>query len=199
MAGKPYHHGDLRTQLVAAARSLIEAEGPEAVTLARLAAACGVSVAAPYRHFAGKEALLGEVAGEGFAELGRALAAAAGSAGPPSERLVTAGMAYVDYATSHPGLFRLMFSARLRPRQAEHGPAALAVLGELVAPVAVGVPADVAVRAAWALAHGLATLRIGGMLAFTQEDTEQRLREELRSLLTGIDGSAAAGRGRPPA
>lgn len=187
MPRKPYHHPDLKARLVTATRELVEDEGPEAVTLARVARACEVSVAAPYRHFAGKEALLGAVAGVGFAELREALVSgAAGGAGDPGERLVAAGVAYVEYATAHPHLFRLMFSAELRDRQTDVGPAALAALAALVEPLPLRVPADTAVRTTWALAHGFAILRIGGMLTFTREDSERRLREELRTLLTGI-------------
>lgn len=188
MPSKHYHHGDLRNELIESTRTLVEMEGSDGVTLARIAAACGVSVAAPYRHFASKEELLGEVAGRGFAELGEALAAAGRSPGEPRERLLNAGVAYVDYAVAHPNVFRLMFNAAVREPQSQIGPAALAQLVSLVEPVVSGVPTETAVRATWALAHGLATLRIGGMLTFTREDSERRLRQELDALLTGIAG-----------
>lgn len=189
MPRKTYHHPDLKTHLIAATREIVEDEGPEAVTLARIAKICDVSVAAPYRHFPNKEALLGAVAGLGFAELRTALTsdARAGGGADAREQLVTAGLAYVGYAVAHPHLFRLMFSAELRDRQHAVGPAALAALAALIEPLDLRVPADVAVRATWALAHGLATLRIGGMLTFTREDSERSLREELDALLTGIE------------
>lgn len=185
MPGKPYHHGDLRNRLITVTRGVVEDEGAETVTLARIAKACEVSVAAPYRHFPGKEALLGAVAAEGFIELRAALTGV--DATPDArERLVAAGVAYVDYAVGHPHLFRLMFSTQLRERQSEVGPATLAALAALVEPLDLRVPIDVAVRTAWALAHGLATLRLGGMLAFTRDDSERRLRDEFGALLTGI-------------
>ncbi len=186
MPGKPYHHGDLRGELIEATRQVLEAEGVEAVTIARIARECGVSVAAPYRHFSDKQALLGAVARIGFSELRDALAGAARTGGDPLDRLTRAGVAYVDHALAHPELFRLMFSAALRDRQHEAGPAALDGLRTLVEPLELTVDLEVAVRAAWALAHGLASLRLGGMLAFTRDDTEARLHEELRVLLTGI-------------
>lgn len=186
MPRKPYHHPDLAARLVAVTRGIVEAEGPEAVKLTRIAAACDVSVAAPYRHFADKEALLGAVADEGFTELRAALAGAAAGVADPRERLVAAGVAYVAYAAAHPHLFHLMFRADLRDRRADTGPAALAALAVLVEPLDLRVAADVAVRTTWALAHGLAMLRIGGMLTFTQEDSERRLRDELDALLTGV-------------
>lgn len=188
MPGKPYHHGGLKAELIAATRRVIDQEGPEAVTLSRIARDCEVSVAAPYRHFSNKEALLGAVAGEGFDQLRTALAAGATSVADPRERLIAAGVAYVDFATAHPHLFRLMFSAQLRPAQTAAGPPTLAALGTLVEALELRVPDAVAVRTTWALAHGLATLRLGGMQTFTRDDSERRLREELAALLDGITG-----------
>lgn len=186
MPPKPYHHSDLTTHLVTVTRQLVEDEGPDAVTMSRIARACDVSVAAPYRHFAGKEALLGAVAGVGFAELREVLIETGDQSDGPRDRLVAAGVAYVDFAVTHPHLFRLMFSADLRDRQDVVGPAALATLTVLVETLDLRVPVDVAVRTTWALVHGLATLRIGGMLTFARDDSERRLREELSVLLDGV-------------
>lgn len=186
----PYHHPDLATDLVAATRAVVEADGAAAVTMAGVAKACGVSVAAPYRHFENKEALLGRVAADGFAELRAAMAAAVGAAAADgadaADRLLAAGVAYVCVATARPHLFELMFRADLRASTADAAPAALADLRSLVEPLELAVPVDVAVRSAWALVHGMAMLRLGGMLTFTERDGEDRLRAELRSLLSGI-------------
>jgi len=66
---KRYHHGDLRNALLEAARALLE-EGPFAdLSLRAVARRAGVSHAAPYRHFPNHEALLVELALEGFYEL----------------------------------------------------------------------------------------------------------------------------------
>ena len=72
-----YHHGDLRRALVAAATVLLDEHGALGVTLRGAARAAGVSQAAPYRHFASKEALLAAVAEAAFHDLRAACAAAA--------------------------------------------------------------------------------------------------------------------------
>lgn len=144
-----------------------------------------MSVAAPYRHYDDKRALLGAVAARGFEALRDAVREGAVGAND-RERLVSAGVAYVDFAARHPELFRLMFDAKVRERQHEAGLAALAGLRALVEPLRPVVPVETAVRSIWALAHGLALLRIGGMLSFTVDDTERRLRDELGALLIGI-------------
>ena len=59
MAGRTsYHHGNLREALVEATVALIEEKGPLAFTLTEAARLAGVSAAAPYRHFKGRDELL---------------------------------------------------------------------------------------------------------------------------------------------
>ncbi len=58
MQEKPYHHGNLRNSLIEVGISLIHKEGVDHLSLRRVASLCGVSQAAPYAHFANKEALL---------------------------------------------------------------------------------------------------------------------------------------------
>ena len=58
MARSSYHHGNLRQALVDATAQLIEQQGPQGFTLAEAARQAGVSAAAPYRHFTGREDLL---------------------------------------------------------------------------------------------------------------------------------------------
>lgn len=112
-----YHHGDLRSCLISAALTLVETEGADACTLKAASQMAGVSVAAPYRHFSDKSALLAEVAVVGFARLNNRCVAArdrypAGSV----DGLSAMGKAYVHFAGDHPHLFRLMFDMRGKQR-----------------------------------------------------------------------------------
>ena len=74
--GRGYHHGRLRQALLAAARALISERGPAGFTLAEAAKRVGVTGAAPYRHFADRNALVTALAQQGFEnfneQLGRA-------------------------------------------------------------------------------------------------------------------------------
>ena len=57
-APRPYHHGDLRTAVLAAAEKILEKQGVDAVTLRAVARAVGVSHTAPKNHFGDLEGLL---------------------------------------------------------------------------------------------------------------------------------------------
>lgn len=105
-----YHHGDLRSQLVVAARRLVAESGTDDFRVARAARLAGVSPSAPYRHFADREALLDAVAAEGFARLAAAMRVASDIHGPGTLAAVVAiGRTYVDFARAEPRVFRLMF------------------------------------------------------------------------------------------
>jgi AcrR family transcriptional regulator len=60
-----YHHGDLKASLKKAALRLVREKGPRGFSLNEASRLAGVTVAAPYRHFADKNALLAEIACDG--------------------------------------------------------------------------------------------------------------------------------------
>ncbi|RBP03469.1 TetR family transcriptional regulator [Roseiarcus fermentans] len=108
-----YHHGSVPSALHAAARQGLEAGGdPEQIGLRDLARKIGVSPTAAYRHFTNKEDLMASVAAEGFQELTEALKGAQHGPDPT----VDIGLAYIEFALTQPGLFRLMFGPLLTER-----------------------------------------------------------------------------------
>ncbi|OLF16495.1 TetR/AcrR family transcriptional regulator [Actinophytocola xanthii] len=101
-----------RRALVDAAGALLDAGGPDAVTLREVGARAGVSRSAPYRHFADKESLLAAVATEAWSEVGDALEAlVAEPAARPEQALRQALLAMVEIGRTRPHLYRLMFAA----------------------------------------------------------------------------------------
>ncbi len=171
-----YHHGNLRSALLAAARAIVATGGAGALTLRAAAERVGVSHAAPYRHFPGRDALVAALAAEGFGELRARMERALGAAPTePAARLLALGEAYLGLATDEPGLFRVMFSpeAAERARYPELMAAddrAFAVLSNEVAAsqragaLPAGDPIDVAILL-WTLIHGVAVASIDGLLA----------------------------------
>ena len=156
-----YHHGNLGPALIAAARQLLDASGPGAVSLREAARRVGVSATATYRHFNDKDHLLAAVAAEGYREFAERLRAAeAGEDG-----FSGIGAAYIEFALEHPGLFRLMFGPLLRER--EHYPDLGAAADSAFEALLLGAQRFVSGRhddaesvayAAWSFAHGLARL-----------------------------------------
>ena len=109
---KSYHHGNLRQALVEATAALIQELGPQAFTLTEAARRAGVSPAAPYRHFKGREDLLEEVARQGFVEFAGRLEAAFDEGRPkPLTAFLRMGQAYLDFAADRPGYYMAMFES----------------------------------------------------------------------------------------
>src|ERR1700744_2632302 len=104
---KPYHHGDLSRALVAAGRRILEAEGPDALSLRAVAREAGVSPAAPYHHFKDKGELLDAVAGEGWHMLDDTIARVRAEAASPADALDEIGVAYVCFARDNPAIYRV--------------------------------------------------------------------------------------------
>ena len=172
-ARAPYHHGDLRRALIEAARAMVDEGGSAALTVRAVAQAVGVSIAAPYRHFEDREALLAAVLAEGFDALAEHTEAARRAAAPDARAaLLAIGLAYVKFASQRPALYRLMFGPECdkanHPDLMSAGDRAIGVLQRTVADVhAAGLIEAEQMQplalAGWSLSHGLATLHADGM------------------------------------
>lgn len=113
-----YHHGDLRNALEQAALELVAERGAHGFTLAEASRRAGVSVAAPFRHFANREALLAALALKSYQEQERRFAAAVDQAEEPVEQLAEFAAAYVRFTVEEAALFEITFGAGID--KAEH-------------------------------------------------------------------------------
>lgn len=167
-ARKSYHHGNLREALVEAALRLIEEKGPLGFTMAEAARLVGVSPAAPYRHFRGRENLIAEVARQGFETFADRLERAFEAGPSPLAAFTAAGRAYLDFALSHPGHYVAMFESGVAiaadPDLARASDRAMSVLvrasERLTAHLPPGrrPPATMVANHIWALSHGVVEL-----------------------------------------
>ena len=115
-----YHHGELREALITATRKLVEERGAENFTLADACRAAGVTTAAPYRHFQGKQEILAEIASRGFDELKtRSMAVVAEKGEGTLEGIIALGQSYVAFAVTETAVFRLMFGQEPSLKQAK--------------------------------------------------------------------------------
>lgn len=91
-----------------AAWSLLEAGGPDEVTIRAVARAVNVSHAAPRHHFAGRSALIEAMIVEGFGWFVDALQAGWDSQEDPVAAFTEVGLAYVRFARTRPQVFQLI-------------------------------------------------------------------------------------------
>jgi AcrR family transcriptional regulator len=197
---KPYHHGDLRAALLQAGLAILAEEGVQALSLRAAARRAGVSHAAPYRHFADKEALLAAIAEEGFNMLAAEVEAArACFPASPREQLAESAWAYVRFALAHPDHLRVMFGGSIEDPQAypglrEAGARAFAVLVDIIragqdAGTMIAGEARLLAVVAWTQVHGLSLLLIGHQVPHDVSaalDAEQLARTCSRLLSTGL-------------
>jgi AcrR family transcriptional regulator len=161
---KAYHHGDLRDALVRAALEILEDSTVTEVSVRAAARRAGVSTGAPYRHFADRDALLSAVAAVGYRELAGALVAAH-PAPRTADDLADIAVAYVQFALTRPGLFRVMFAEgcdRTDPDRVAAVAATTEYVKAIAQQVVPTVDSEPLATAMWALVHGLAFLHMDG-------------------------------------
>jgi AcrR family transcriptional regulator len=164
-----YHHGNLREALIQAARELIKEKGPGGFTFADAARSAGVSPAAPYRHFRDREALLADVAREGFQRF-EAMLATGWNSGKPDAMTAfnNVGKAYLAFARAEPAYYAAMFESGLPPDLSPDLRAASERAFGMLRTAADGVvtllpagkrpPALMMSLHIWSMAHGIASL-----------------------------------------
>lgn len=160
-----YHHGALRDALVDAGETLARADGLDGVTVRRIAAACGVSAAAVYRHFPSGDHLMAAVAQRAREIMARDMFArlAAAEDRAPIDRLREVGESYIAFALAEPQLFSLVSMPMTTPPDRVDDPNAADLVRDIVLelePPGVVDEQRVASRMmlAQASAHGLAVI-----------------------------------------
>ena len=136
-------------EIVQTARELLESEGPEALSMRRIADALGIKAPSLYKHLADKQALEAALTSDAFDEISRVFADA--------NDLAAIAAAYRGYATAHPHLYRLMTAGPLDRERLEPG-----VEDRAGAAIVAAVGDEQRARAAWAFAHGMTILELDG-------------------------------------
>ncbi|MGJ8611357.1 MAG: TetR/AcrR family transcriptional regulator, partial [Octadecabacter sp.] len=164
-----YHHGDLKRALVDGALRLIEVKGPTGFTLSEAAREAGVTPAAVYRHFEGREDLIAEAARQGY-EIFADLMEYAYAKGQPSAlaSFESTGRAYLAFARKYPGHYVAMFesgiSIQRTPELNDVATRAMGVLEKAAAELSMHIPEEkrpppqMFSAHIWALSHGVVEL-----------------------------------------
>ncbi|MGL4310616.1 MAG: TetR/AcrR family transcriptional regulator [Paracoccaceae bacterium] len=173
MTKRGYHHGNLRQALVEAALALIAEKGPQGFSLSEAAKTADVTPAAVYRHFAGRDDLLAEVARQGY-EIFAALMEYAFDDGKPSSLAAfeATGRAYLAFARKYPGHYMAMFESGLSPQSwpdlAPVAAKARDVLERAASGLSAHLPPDrrpppsMVSAHVWAMSHGVVELYMRG-------------------------------------
>lgn len=196
-----YHHGDLRGALVRAGLMILREQGAHRLSLREAARIAGVSQAAPYRHFANKEALIAAIAQEGYAMLAQAIRNVVQTyRNNTEEQFHQTALVYLALALEHTDHFRLMYFS-VPPLQVSKHPdlerVSLQVFKEFISIVQrcqrerILRNGDVSQLAvvAWAGIHGLVSLIVNQKLEFMNIKSEQLhllMRATTRNLIDGL-------------
>ncbi len=180
---------DVRAGILQASLALMNEGGLGSLSMREVARRAGVSHQAPYHYFQDREAILAELAGEGFDQLYDYMVSALGQAKNKAHKVQLLGEAYVRFALNNPEVFKLMFRCEMcdlarYPGAKAKADRAFDTLAKTMG--AGGSAADKAnpdlapVIACWSMAHGLATLllegKIGSQLGETRDQKEAAAR-----------------------
>jgi AcrR family transcriptional regulator len=172
-------------EIVVVARDLLEREGPEGLSMRRIAAQLGIRAPSLYEHVADKRALENAIISQAFFEQGELTAAAVARAEASGEDPINAiGTAYRGYALEHPHVYRLMTDHGLDRAELVEGAEQFA--GEALRQ-AVGGDLTLA-RVLWAFAHGMIMLELNDRFA-EGSDADQLWTAGLTALRASATGA----------
>ncbi|MGB2668569.1 MAG: TetR/AcrR family transcriptional regulator [Candidatus Acidiferrum sp.] len=178
------------------ALSILEKEGPEAVSMRRVARAVGITPMAIYHHFPSREALLTAITDREFAKLLSHIQAHP-LRGSVEDCLLAVMEGYVDYAFVQPRVFDFVFS-RVRPGARQFPKDFRARKSPTLNPVADMLAAEMekgnlkkddvweVAFALWAHVHGYVLLYRGGRISLSEKDFRKLLHRSLRRFLNGL-------------
>ena len=184
METNSYHHGDLKNALIQAGVEILAKDGLRGLSLRKVAKRAGVSHAAPYAHFADKQALIAAISTEGFKQLHTQIEAVVSTqSNDPTNLLIETAWTYVQFALNEPDRFKLMFSSVLAkekdyPDFVTASQDNFRQLIEVVnicqqAEIVKSGPAELVAVSVWGAVHGLVMLLLEGQISHTLLDQFQ--------------------------
>lgn len=164
---------ELAEKILLATADIIEAHGPDGVTMRGVAREIEYSATTIYLYFDNKDDLLNQTVVRAFGWFSEAMIEAAGQ-GTGRERIRNRARGYVRWALEHKGMYRLMFQHdSIRPLDSETGavqPRSLRDSQRLIqdaidsGELDLSVDAGTMARINWAALHGIVSLSLSGRL-----------------------------------
>ncbi len=193
-------HDDTSVALLTAARKLLAEQGPEALTVRRIAGEAGMSTMNVYSRFGGKDGVIDELFGDGFRRLIEAIEAVPHTADVIDDLLAVA-RAYRQFAGSNPTYYGIMFRSAVPGFEPspESVTMALGGLAQLVGRVRRGqelgqivghYDAQEVAAWLWASCHGMVSFELDGVA--TEKVSWPSLYETgVRTALAGLHPTVA--------
>jgi AcrR family transcriptional regulator len=180
---RQYHHGRLRIALLDAARTILDHEGVDHLTIRAVARLAGVSHAAPANHFSDRRALLTALAMRDFYDLSwRVTQAVHASEDGTVDRLHKIAEAFLNYALAFPHRFRLLWRGDLvNMRDPDLETAMNGLYSKLLTATTNDRTSKSRAIAFWSMLHGYAALRIDAM--FTPQPDERTGEPRLTAMI----------------
>lgn len=184
---------ELRDTIIAAALTMCDRAGPDALTTRSVASAAGTSPAAIAELLYGKPGLLAAIAAEGFNRLDKRLATVQ-HLNQPERELVDLGVAYHSFSIDNHHVFDLMFSRPVHDFGAELADldatrniySAFTTRFSLLLDAKAGHPTVVDSATGFvALLQGLAMQERSGILGSTPKSTDRRWNHGVQTFLIG--------------
>jgi AcrR family transcriptional regulator len=183
-------------QIAEIALRILEKEGPDKVSMRRIAKEAGITPMAIYYHYPNRQALLKSITNAEFDKL-LTFFEARQKRTPRKDRLLTIMDGYLDYALARPRIFDYVFSQyREGARQYPDGfrnrqsPTLNPVADAMAEAMQTGeLKQDDIWELAlelWALAHGYVTLYRAGRFNLTEQQFRMLVRRSIRRLLDGL-------------
>lgn len=167
----------VRTALLKVASDLLKREGPQALSMRRIAKLAQCSTGVLYSQFGGKEEIVAALYNEGFERLQATLEAI--STSEPLEQVRELNRAYRQFAIANPTHYSVMFARpapEFSPSEAQLEEAWRSIMPliralELCAEkrLFAGEPEAMALKM-WTLAHGLVSAEISGHLVMAEDN-----------------------------
>ena len=179
--------------LLTSAADILESEGPDGLSVRRIAAAAGVAPMGVYNHFESKFGIVEALYIQGFQRLADAMAAM-DQIDDPAEALLEGARAYRALALAHPMAYQVMFlravpgfepsDHALEVATGAFAALVAAVQRAITAGVIADAPPNETAQLIWASHHGWVSLELMG-IGFV-EDQDAAFDRLCTSLLAGL-------------
>jgi AcrR family transcriptional regulator len=172
-------HARTRQAILDATRGIISKQGVEGLSMRSLAKKIDYSPSALYKYFDSKDEIIGAIRDEGFERLAAHMTASIEDGLTTREKLISVGMAYLEFAEQNPEHYPVMFNITQSSLTIEHISdfPMFRLLAEVIEEgIASGgfKPADgytpmAIIYHGWVAVHGIAMLRLSLLRAIRSE------------------------------